>query len=132
MGVEEEEDEETRMKRNDLRVALARRLKQDLMLTEQEKLAKLQVGRPGTHRQREGGREGVGPRAQGSVQEGEGGALTAVCVDVGGSACVQEEQFYELDRQLQRVANLRDHHREKEQELARALMANSSTSGRAT
>jgi hypothetical protein len=51
-GVEEGEgSEEERAKRNELRLALARRMKQDLLLTEQEKLAKMQVQRPHTQAQ---------------------------------------------------------------------------------
>lgn len=48
---EGEGSEEERAKRNELRLALARRMKQDLLLTEQEKLAKMQVQRP--HNERE-------------------------------------------------------------------------------
>lgn len=43
---EGEGSDEERAKRNELRLALARRMKQDLLLTEQEKLAKMQVRRP--------------------------------------------------------------------------------------
>ena len=43
-GEEEEESAETIAKRNELRIALAQRLKQDLIKSEQEKMKKMQVG----------------------------------------------------------------------------------------
>jgi hypothetical protein len=67
-------ESEEAQRRNELRVALARRLKQELLESEQDKLRKM-----------------------------------------------QEDQFFELDRQLQRVDAMRKSHKRKEEELMKAI-----------